>query len=421
MKNRAMVFIFIFSLLLMFSCSTEDTARVTIKTGLSIQKQTTQMSIPDRIMSIFSTELFAAEPPSNISSLTLSITGPGMEDINYTSQPVSEIKLDVPAGADRKFTLSASTPSATLRGEATVDLQSGEIKTISIDMLIYETRIILPDRNNNRIIQIDDIDGTGWKELNHTPFSAIGLPNASQFVPYDTCFDNRGRIYIANNGFSTGEDIIIRINDFDNPGAEVFATGSGSGPVSVAVNKKTDYVYFATTTALYRKHTDSAASAEPISFTATSPNIKGITLDNDGFVYMALYTSSGNQILKINTELASGNTTVLVGSGLSTAWDVLFRDSYLYVANQSAVAATENKVLRYTLSGESSGFLHQPPDSSDSLAGPRRFVAILNRRFWLIDHAESGPPKRLLSFNDFSGEDWQSYNGESPFLFYSAC
>jgi hypothetical protein len=48
--------------------------------------------------------------------------------------------------------------------------------------------------------------------------------------------------------------------------------------------------------------------------------------------------------------------------------------------------------------------------------GPRRFVAILNDKFYLIDE---GVGDNLVSFSDFNFNDWQRYaNG---FAFFSVC
>ncbi len=400
------------------SCSADNSAQVVIKTGLNSQLRSLRMSIPDRILSIFSNRLYAAEPPSNISVMNLRITGSDMKEITMTTTPVAEIRVTVPAGSDRTFTLTASTPSATLQGKATTDLAAGESKTISINMLIHDSKIIIPDRYRSRIIQINDISGSGWTELDYSVFSPLGL---STFSPYDVDMDNRGRIYIANYGFSTGDDIIIRMNDFNSPQPEVFASGSGNAFVAVAFDRNTDYMYFATGSALYKKHVNSTEAAIVVNYGGVEPDIRGLSVDDEGYLYIALNDNAEEQILRINPLLSyPSNRTLIINSGISYGWDVMYKDGYLYVANVSTLTATENKILRYTLSGVYSGYLHESPDSSDSFVGPKRFLPIFNRRFCVIDCANMDL-KRLIWFEEFSGAGWQSYYGDSAFLFYHAC
>lgn len=419
MKKKSSLIISTLILIIFVSCSSDNTAQVTIKTGIEPASQAIHMSIPDRILSIFSSALFASAPPSNIGNISLSITGPGMEDTFRTFGPVSEITIDVPSGENRTFTLSAGTPTVTIRGVTTVDLKSGESKTISINMQVHESKIVIPDRNGFLLIQINDNTGAGWAELDFNALTSIGFSNQTQFVPFDTAIDNRGRIYIANNNASTGFALIIRIQDFISPSPETFADLGGSAPISVAFDKNHNYLYYCTTTTLYRQKTDGTGTQETVNVDPqTDYSYRGITVDNNGIVYIG--DTTNNNVYKVNPELSSANTTTLI-TGINTPLDVMFKSPYLYVANQSAASPINTKIIQFTASGIISGELKNKPDTTDSITGPALFLAVLNRRFYIIND-DSGDPERIISFDDISGAGWDSFDpasiAESPFVFY---
>ncbi len=102
---------------------------------------------------------------ANTVSLALIVGGPGMDPIytSYTTIPPS-ISIEVPSGLARTFTVLLNSPSATLRGVATVDLQPGESKDITVNPTVAGTQIIVPDNYNSRLVQISDMSGTGWTD-----------------------------------------------------------------------------------------------------------------------------------------------------------------------------------------------------------------------------------------------------------------
>jgi tripartite motif-containing protein 71 len=67
-----------------------------------------------------------------------------------------------------------------------------------------EGRIYVADGLNNRIVRIDDMDGSNWQEYSAAKFR----------YPYELSLDSRGRIYVADSD----NDRVVRMDDFTGKG-----------------------------------------------------------------------------------------------------------------------------------------------------------------------------------------------------------
>jgi len=193
--------------------------------------------------------VLAKQLPANVASIVLVVSGPGMKTVaGEYAVGTSSVTLEVPAGVGRTFTLLANTPSVTLKGEATVDLQPGETREVVLNPTLFDSQIIIPDYRNYRLVQISDMAGTGWKAVQFSNLG-LGMTGNTQFVPYDVDFDAQGRIYIANR-----YDGIVRLDSIDDTSAEWFFKGAGApiGTVAVAVDRATNYLYYSIGSLLYR-------------------------------------------------------------------------------------------------------------------------------------------------------------------------
>ena len=140
--------------------------------------------------------------PPNLASVVLVVTAPRMAPITTTASiNAGSITVSVPAGPARTFTLLLNSASATLQGSATVDLQAGQTTSIKLTPTLGATQIIIPDNLNNRIVQISDMNGSGWvakigddfglagQLLSHTPSIST-----AQGGVYCKSFRRRGRV-----------------------------------------------------------------------------------------------------------------------------------------------------------------------------------------------------------------------------------
>lgn len=367
---------------------------------------------------------------ANTTSLALIVGGPGMEPIyaSYTTIPPS-ISIEVPSGLARTFTVLLNSPSATLQGVATVDLQPGEIKDITVNPTVAGTQIVVPDFQNQRIVQISDMNGTGWitKAVND-------FPGTTAFSPYAVDFDNQGRIYIANNTPSSTDPGVIRVDDINHTSSFEVVDGTyASGIRALAVDRAHGLIYYSTgSSILYQKDVNNiAASAitSDLSLDSIGFSVIGLAVDDQGILYITCpNTDVGGHVFKYDPSAPIGSR--LVASTDSSAynfyslpsspWGVMVKGDYVYVCDSGAA-----KVVRFDKNLQ---FVDSfPGPSTDLFYGPEAFVATLNRKITVIDE-KYGWNDRLASFDDMTGAGWTTFgangtgtSGAGFFDFYSIC
>jgi hypothetical protein len=378
-------------------------ATVNIKLGFA-HDEASNRSVIDRILNFFATRAYA-DPPVPIESITVRVTGPGMPTMDFIFAPdITTAIVVVPAGSSRKFTVTAivapGDPSAALafRGIATADLAVGETVNLSVSMIVSETKIVIPDYYNNRIVQIDNMDGDNWIE------------NSVVSSPYDIDFDARGRIYIATES-EPGVQRIDNINDNTTEGIPIM-----SSILSLAINRHSGIIYYADSFTLYRNSIDGTNEIQLVldnpSNIESIDQIIGMDIDENGILYIAgTATTEDEMIFKYDPALEL--VTDIYRDNLNTPWDVIVKSPYVYVANYEYNMTVNNKVLRLTMGLQPAGELRGDPGSADTFYGPHRFVAILNRKIYITDegHDPSSPYNRdrLVSIDNISGANWKTY------------
>lgn len=398
----------------LLNCSSGDYSEVTITIDLGLGSENAvnmqKSSIFDRIMRFFEKDAAAGTAPSNISSMTLNVTGSGMDAIKqtYTGTLPSKITLDVPAGNSRQFEILAYTPSATLRGAATRDLAGGTVVNITLNMGLYETKIVIPDYYNNRIVQIDNISGSGWIEKNVS-------------YPYDIDFDSSGRIFIAHN------NEILRMDDI-NDTFEILYNEDFSY-TSIAIDKNKDIMYYSPTSSLFKNNLNGTDQEElGINTNANTSyqimDIRGMDVDQNGKLYIAgASNTEADTIFRYNPDNESVETINNNPAYLYNPWDIIVKGDYVYVANYDS-DGSNNKITRFNLDLSNPIVLNKKPDASDQFYGPWRFVAILNKKIFIADDGHDSPNiDRIIAFDDINGTNWTTYgssgDGDYQFNFYN--
>lgn len=417
--------------LLAGSCSHDGgISYVTIDLGLE-EKSTT--SIMQKIRDLFVTRLYA-QPPVNLTEITVNVTAPDMDIVTGTyPASTTTISIEVPSGSQRTFEVLAQTPSATLRGATTMNIAPGEV-TVSINMDVHNTKIVIPDRQNERVVQIDDMTGTGWTTLNGSDISFVG-----SFIPYDIDFDSLGRIYIANFSSATDEDVVIRVDDITSTTYTHINSNSESGVLSVAIDRPNRLVYYANSDTIFRCGYNDTAPVDTYSMLSffDNPTIYGISIGGSGIVYIAIRYGSLTAtyaICRFDPNADGGNGLIISSyTGVpNVPWDVMVKDGACYFANyHESSVGSNNRVIQLT--ADTLSFVKEygtgtdsTPTGPDELVGPRRFVAILNDDFYLIDEQGGGGQyERLLSFSDMNGSNWDNYgsfgSGTGQFDFFYSC
>jgi hypothetical protein len=379
--------------------------------------------------------------PANLTgTFTLIVGGPGMSTITEQYQPGTTTSgpLSIPSGVSRTFTLIANTPSVTLIGQQTVDLAPGETKDVTLTPVAAGSQIIVPDYWNQRIAQVSDMTGTGWKTLAYSDFDPLGA-GGGQLWPWAVDIDSQGRIYVANNTVSGGSILggLFRFDDIDHP-TSVATVDTSSAFTVLAVDRMRGIVYYGDGGALYAKDVNNIGAGpttvdlSDISAIPSPPNLNlsgmvAMAADEQGILYLAYPNSDfPGAIIKFDPNAPKGSG-VLANSanskygfslGASQASGIVVNGSYVYVSDSLG-----KKVIRFDRNLQ---FIDTfPGPANDQFNGPETFVATLNRKITVVD--ENGPGSvgdRLASFDDMTGANWTTFgtggSGTNQFLFYTS-
>ena len=363
--------------------------------------------------------------PVSILSIGLEVSGDGMDTISEELEADDEdIALEVPAGEGREFALEIEGPTGSFSGSVSEDLTPGEEVDITIPISILETKIYIPDAQNNRLIQVDNISGDNWIEL-----TASGIAGITSFRPYDVGFDSKGRIYVANYTSADGENGIIRLDNISGSNSKILVPDSnGYEKAALAIDRRNEIVYFLNETSFntyrlekcdYNGNNHYIYDSSP-DFNTFSADGIGIDVDSEGMLYIAF----GTYVYKIDP---SGVGILEESSSIwENVWDVVKNGGYTYIAELGGDGPPAIFQLGANLSVVDS-LTEDPENPSDTLYGPHRFLATLNNKITIIDEDEFSTleTERIVSFSNISGSDWESFDpsqvGETQFDFYSFC
>jgi len=360
-----------------------------------------------------------ARPLSPPQSITVTVEGPGMGTLVKTVGPtVTEVQLSVPAGAARTVTVTMDMPPAdpgavlSFRGSSTVDLAAGSSTSVTVRVVPAETKLLIPDVLNYRIVQINDMTGAGWTTRAQSDFPAL-----MTFMPTDIDLDSLGRIYFTNNASAYGS--IHRIDDMTALNADLVPIASnGPGIPCLAVDPLRDWVYYVTgpTGTLRRVRTDGTGDELLPTGTMVLTGTRGIDVDADGVLYFNASYMTQERIVRYDPADGGAFTSINAASigaetpVVFTFQDVLAKDDYVYISATYKYAGTsQSKVIRLnrndlTLVGEYGfgPFTSGIPGLAE-IPGARRFLAIRNRKFYLTDEwfGASGNSDDIVSFDDF--------------------
>jgi len=361
--------------------------------------------------------------PSSCTKITLTVTGVEMDTISgsYTPDTLS-VTVDVPAGPLRVLTVLAECPSVYFRASTSRSLDAGETVSIDLTLELYETKLIIPDAENNRVVQIDDMSGAGWKELNWDDLTSssteLGFTFDYEFAPYDIDFDSQGRIYIANYAQSgdTSEGV-LRVDDINDTEYDNIIS---QGISSIAIDRANGWLYYTSSGPELTRSNLEGVSDTDYSSVVSPSDVSGLAVDETGMVYATLLYE-GNSVIKFDPE----NTSDTIGDGVSGyPEDIIVKTPYAYVVDSSTPAlrtyAVDDLTEGTPYGSQDDG---EDPDDPGEFFGPRRFVAPVNKKLYIIDHDFF--ERKLVALEDSTGVGWETYGtagtGVGQFKFYSTC
>lgn len=383
-------------------------------------------------------------PPDDIVAYTLTVSGSdfGTLEVAFPGTATS-VGMLVPKGTNRTVELEAYKDPAsasaiiTWRGRSTVDLESDSVQ-VDLPMRTGETKLVVADTSfeggaaNAKIFQINDIDGLDWgtQQIAASDLSLI-WSGTYYFWPYDLELDNRGRIYVANNGQGNGA-LVWRIDSILDTTEEILIDTSGSpyndsGYEALAIDQINGYIYVSvdTSNTIYRSDLDGNGLTTLNTTTGVEEIllIYGMVVDSDGMLYISGQNPSDQpRIFKYNPETEKVVDTYFNSNFDDVLFDIRVDDDYVYVTNMEGsddwmiIRVNKNFSNAIGYGNNVSSENHSPGAFYD----PRKFVAITNRKITVVD--DSGPLDKLIQMDDIEGSNWQTFppsgDGQSFFRFY---
>ncbi len=360
----------------------------------------------DRFMNFIMPKAYAA--PSNISSVSVVVSADDIKTFeNSYSPPPTYITVTVPAGKSRFIQVIGyvqdGDPSAVLsyRGTLTADLEPGETKEVAMQMVTYETKLVIPDSQNRRIVQMDNMKGAGW-----TTYSLAGA------LAYDVDYDARGRIFISKSS----SPYVIRLDTINSSPISIVTV---AGTSWMAIDRKKNLLYHYRSPEIYSCDLDGGNMSSAYSRTGveTLNTIAGMNIDEDGVLYIAGTTIGAGPTQRvfrydpIIQRVTHSSGTV---SSFNEVTDVIVKGEYVYVSNYDGAGSNDSivqltKDLKFIKAYKNPRFY-----------GPHGFVAITNRRFYLID--DSYTSDQMVAFDDLDDGNFEYYgrqgSGVGEFIFY---
>ncbi len=429
-------------LIMTFSCSDTEhripigSARVVINMGLPPETPDAELGLIERIRRLFVPDAIAQSAPAAFSSILVRVTGADIGAVEESFGPYSTISMNVPAGTLRVFEVTAivapgdPSAAASFKGTASANCPAGQTVNVPVVMGLNETKIVVPDPFDNifysirRLIQINDMTGAGWTEIQG---SDIGF--AGTFRPWAVDFDARGRIYIANNA-GAGSDVVIRINNMNDPACVTLGDGSNNPIVAVAVDRIRNHVYYATNPLLLKRCNLDGTNDITLATTigVVIETITGLDIGSEwNTIYFRYDNGSRPNEYSVMIRYCSRSRRH-IQPYLDNPSDVEVRFPYIYVAN----AEGDNyKILQLSsdlqyVAGYGSQALVGTNTNPGMFYDPRRFVGIRNNALIIIDdYSPSYDYDKLVSLQGMNGIGWTTYGSEGKgtgqFQFFYGC
>ena len=347
--------------------------------------------------------------PSAVTELDLTVSGPGMSTIQRTLTPsTSSITLEVPVGVNRVFDLTGGW--FTFRRSFSV---SPAGLSVPANMGSY---IVVPDDGNARLVLVQNLSGSGWREIDYTIFEWSNMRVLG--------FDSSGRLILERSGQA---DVLT------DPSDEVPSFIDGLSSFSLAtLSPSGDSVFFATWSDGYEVERIAVfgEGVEPSYIGNYNGSPEAMAADDSGAVYFVGYGVGPNAIVaKMNPSgsiVATFASETVFPSGRPV--DVSFFDGHIFVLNPSG--PTGYKVLKFNTDLELVGhFGSTPIDRNNPVPGefygPWRFLATAPKNRLIVmdgDFPNGDERRRIVEFRDTNTSLWRTYgssgSGEGQFSFF---
>ncbi len=355
-----------------------------------------------------------------VASINVRVSGPGISRSETFSSGTEKIVIPLPEADNVRFDVEAEKKSVGSGpvysyGEASyADLRRGETTEIDILMKPYETKVLIPDFGDGRVLQLDDLNvaesyyeiiPSGWEEFS---------PSAS---PNDAAIDGNGRIWISQESGAVAAPL-IRINDITDSSP---LSTSAANIDAIAYDRKNGFLYYVDgPSRLGRIDTGpdvpgSPQILDPVPAAGDGILSSAVAVDSEGHVYY-MVLSSPAALYKYDP----GSDTLLAtysdsDFGFST-FDILVKNNHVYVLNPDGPDGKLVIKLTKGLGFAGSFGSTADPNVAGGFYRPTRFAAPTSRDIYVIDDgAASDEPyaNRIIRFSDIDASGWKVF---SPFF-----
>ncbi len=371
-----------------------------------------------------------------LSSVTVTVSGADMTPVEGTfAAGGSSLELQVLPGVARSLavlaTVDPTDPNAVraYAASGSADI-GGTPQTVDLVLEISRTRMLVPDLQNNRLVQIDDLAGAGWKVVTDAD---LGLEGS--FKPSDVDLAQDGGIFVATHvDYVTGG--IVRLNDLDDRAPTLVQ--SNAGITALAVDRARNYLYYIRDASdfwlLYRLDL-ADLGVLPVNVDEAEEldlwSVWGLAVGPDGVLYVP--DPANATVIVFDPSRAPGSRVVntLNVPNSELAFDVSVQDGFLYASSPGMARVPAPQVARMDLStgaGTAIGVLVADPalPQAGELYSPQRIVTFTGSTVAVTDEGVYYPDdyNRVVGFDDMSGAGWTAFgatgSGTGQFLLFDA-
>jgi len=361
------------------------------------------------------------DAPDAIPEVGVSITGGGANISETVGPGTDALVFELSVGREHEVTIDTTN----FIGRKSFVLPPGGAQ---VDVQMLE-KLFVPDPQNSRLVQIDDMTGANWQT------------NTSQSF-FDAAVGPDGRIYAVAQG---ADFQVIALADISDTSAAEGWDGTFDIAQAVAADRDNGYLYIGGGNSLdpfgglarIDLSDDSVEDlSEAVSDYSFDAKVWGVAVGPTGDVYASGTIGSDAPkpiVRRVNPEtldvLWSVNLDIATGSS-DRHVDVAYNAVGLFVTNPQG--GPGSKIFRLDPQDGSilDSFGSDPVDENSpkrgEFYGPRRFVAVNRGKLYVLDDGNDGSlsiDNRIVSFGrDLDGTQWETYGsdgtGEDEFNFY---
>ena len=356
------------------------------------------------------------EVPDRVTAFDLTIDA---DDI----RPIEErIHIDegphafhVPLGTGR--TIELLSVGDVYSGRITRDFNNGGEYEVTVPLVAGP---VVPDPLNERVVQIRDISGAGWRGF-PDPDGDLQLQDVS-FV--DAQYDDSGRLWLVDNELENPR--FVAFDDLSTEDAAV-APLEPERAFAVAFDSDASLVYIFTFEDEVKGVLQATLDGE-----VTGPiidvnlDLVGLAVRDDGtllgvggeaFAYSDIVHIDPRADEDPVIETIDLVEAVQGWDGIDPWADITIRGDHAYVTN---AAAPQNHVIRIDTDLDPDSIVPVQPPDGEAFLGPRRFAATRDDMGPIIvtdqDPDDPEAPGRLVAFENVDGEGWTTleHNPDDP-------